>query len=144
MGTNYYMVKGEWEDLDEPIASMVVESPTPLRIHIGKSSGGWCFSLHVMPEMGISTYEDWKNLIVDLMLDGWRIEDEYHDEISPEELHKVITDRRGSCPMTEDQLNIYGPDAEIGPNNLARSRSDGSHCIGHGEGTWSYIIGYFS
>ena len=42
MGTNYY-----FEDSSEvcECCGRGAES-----LHIGKSSGGWCFSLHVMPE----------------------------------------------------------------------------------------------
>jgi len=44
------------------------------QIHIGKSSAGWCFSLHVIPEMGLNNLEDWVNFLKDKA-----IVDEYDD-----------------------------------------------------------------
>ena len=34
--------------------------------------------------------------------------------------------------------------SEDGPNGLLRHKIDGTHCIGHGEGTYDYTIGEFS
>ena len=52
MGTNYYLYEGS------------EACPTCKRpfepLHIGKSSAGWCFSLHVIPEEGINTLDDWR------------------------------------------------------------------------------------
>ena len=45
MGTNYYLHK-------KPPCEACGHEPAPL--HIGKSSGGWCFSLHVIPEIALT------------------------------------------------------------------------------------------
>jgi hypothetical protein len=48
MCTNYYL-----------------KHPDGLYLHIGKSSAGWCFSLHVMPEAGINSLDEWRSLFCD-------------------------------------------------------------------------------
>ena len=112
MGTNYYLHQ-------KPDCECCGRQFEPL--HIGKSSGGWCFALHVVPENGINTLDDWRAL--------WSatsavIRDEYGDTVSIEDMERVITQRkwRGQSP----------------------DRHYDRHCVGHGEGTWDYIIGEFS
>lgn len=114
MGTNYYLHKKEdCECCGRPFPPL----------HIGKSSGGWCFSLHVIPEDNIRTLDDWRHL---WMAEGTLIRNEYGERISVDEMEKTITKRswRGNFPTRHDL--------------------DGYHCIGHGEGTWDYIVGEFS
>ena len=117
MGTNYYLhQKQDCECCGRPFEPM----------HIGKSSCGWCFALHVMPDDNINTLEDW----IDLWSEpGSFIHNEYGEKISTDDMLEIITGRRkwdGSFPCTK------------------RHTVDGSHCIGHGNGTWDYIIGEFS
>ena len=114
MSTNYYLyTKPDCECCGRPFE----------RLHIGNSSTGWCFSLHVIPEDGINTLNDWRALWSD---PGVHVRDEYGDRIQLDELEKIITQRdwRGKEP--------------------GRTRIDGKYCIGHGDGTWDYIIGEFS
>ena len=114
MGTNYYLhTKPDCECCGRPFDAL----------HVGKSSGGWCFSLHVMPEDGINTLDDWREL--------WRkaeatIRNEYGELIPAGEMERIITNRkwRGGFPL--------------------RHELDGRHCIGYGDGTWDYITGEFS
>ena len=112
-------------------------------LHIGKSSGGWCFSLHVIPERGLNTLDDWKTF-----LDGERkripVYDEYQRPITITELLDTITAR--SWPKRPESYGFdYASNHAVpGPNGLVRSRVDGSHCVGHGEGTWDLITGEFS
>ncbi len=115
MGTNYYYHKQEACKCcgrnDEPV-------------HIGKSSGGWCFSMHIDEYEGIKNYDDWKKLFE---IEGSYIEDEYGDVIDKDYFCKsIVEDRhwRGEHP--------------------SRHEIDGRHCVGHGEGTWDYITGNFS
>lgn len=104
MGTNYYLhIEPTWEPL-----------------HIGKSSGGWCFSLHVMPEDGVNTLDDWRAL--------WNspyahICNEYGEKVTVERMERVITHRTPEC---------------------RRHDIDGRHCVAHGDGLWDYIAGEFS
>ncbi len=124
MGTNYYLKQLGAENL-----------------HIGKSSAGWCFALHVYPEKGINTLDDWMDLFYG-SFSG--IEDEYGHWVTPAEMLEQIVARSWS-PATS-----YSPEfhrinySELGPNGLLRCKVDGVHCIGHGKGTYDYIIGDFS
>jgi hypothetical protein len=131
MGTNYYLKKDVC-----PICG------TPKEVmHIGKSSSGWCFALHVyqFPEEGPMSLLGWELM--------WEhphtvIENEYGDRVEPDEMRSIITERGGYNEPTKEWLeqNYAVP----GPYKLARVKIDNVHCIGHGEGTWDLIIGEFS
>ena len=141
MGTNYYYHTDMCEHCgrgDEPI-------------HIGKSSVGWCFALHVYPE----ELEDNKTESLDDWIKLWNtkggvIKDEYDRELTSEEMFDIIIKR--SWEREGDNYFGYISMAEFhrvdhskpGPNGLVRHKIDGQHCIGHGEGTWDLMIGYFS
>lgn len=129
MGTNYYYH-------EKPPCACCDRPFEPL--HIGKSSYGWCFSLHVIPEEGINSLDDWRR--------KWStrgvILDEYGQKVSEEEMMRIITDRSRVQPMSK-HFDYAQNHAEPGPGNLAR-HSIGQHCVGHGEGTWDLIPGEFS
>jgi len=79
MGTNYY--------LHENVCDCCGRSDVP--VHIGKSSAGWAFSLHV-DELR-RELDDWVH--------SWsqpktEIRDEYGRKVTPEEMLLVITVRR--------------------------------------------------
>jgi hypothetical protein len=131
MGTNYY--------LERDVCPHCQRSDE--RLHIGKSSGGWCFSLHVDANEGINSLDDWKAL---WSAPGARIVDEYGCEASPEQMLETITKR--ACPQRDRNTpaEFYRSNhAEPGPNNLLRHQI-GRHCVGHGDGTWDLIPGEFS
>lgn len=134
MGTNYY-----WKHNGERCPTCGHDDAEAL--HIGKSSGGWCFSLHVDPENGIRDLGDWR---ARFGRSGTWIVDESGREISADEMLDIITNRSWSHdkPMPIDWYRQNY--AEPGPNGLARHRVDGIHCIGRGAGTWDRIIGEFS
>ena len=56
-------------------------------LHIGKSSGGWCFGLHVIPEEGICDLDDWEAV---WEKENGTIENEYGEIIEPEEMLQII------------------------------------------------------
>lgn len=133
MGTNYYLTMDAC-----PTCGRGEE------IHIGKSSWGWCFLLHVKGA-------EWESLPTDL--DGWKalfmepknsIRDEYRKVISPKEMLEIITERGRDEKNTWTEAAYRQNDAEPGPKNLVRCRIDGKHCVGHGVGTWDLITGDFS
>jgi hypothetical protein len=117
------------------------------RLHIGKSSAGWCFSLHVDPEIGITTLGDWAA--------RWSkpqavIKDEYGVTIAPDLMMEIITER--TWHRKGEQTPLGYPDWETfhrmnnsvtGPNGLLRHQL-GHFCVGHGEGTYDLIPGEFS
>ncbi|KKN02386.1 hypothetical protein LCGC14_1118310 [marine sediment metagenome] len=83
MGTNYY--------IKDVVQCNECGQPNVADYHIGKSSGGWCFSLHVDvdPARGVNDLEDIKRL--------WAyktIKDEYGSTISKKEMLAIITDRK--------------------------------------------------
>lgn len=114
MGTNYYLhQKPDCECCGRPVEPL----------HIGKSSGGLCFSLHVMPDDHINTLDDWRAL---WSAPGAYVRNEYGERVPLDKLERIITERswRGEFPH--------------------RHPIDGRHCVGHGDGTWDYIVGEFS
>lgn len=125
MGTNYYL-KSE-------------EKPT---LHIGKSSGGWTFALHIIPEEGINSLDDWLELFNKAEN---VIQNEYDESISPGEMIKIITRRSWGRDLNDPSWIEFhkANHSETGPNGLLRRRVD-DRCVSHGEGTWDNIIGEFS
>lgn len=141
MGTNYYARINECEWCGRY-----------KRLKLGKSSAGWCFTLRVYPEKGISTLDDLIEFLDDNMA---KIYDEYERKIPLKKFLKVVTER--SWPINKKNYDFSNDNfykdlnhfleinqAELGPNNLLRHKIDGQFCIGHGEGTWDYCIGDFS
>jgi hypothetical protein len=141
MGTNYYSVHRS-VDLEQFDGWDLRYSEDGCCLHIGKSSGGWCFSLHVIPERGINSLRDW----IEVFIDPERvIIDEYRDEVDLERMMRVITCRSRDTPNGWDEETLDRNCAEPGPNNLVRHRmGDHCDCVGHGEGTWDLITGDFS
>lgn len=135
MGTNYYLIRDVCPHCGRG-------DP---RIHIGKSSAGWCFSLHVSG--GESWDENPKNL------DEWRqrwtehgvlIVDEYGKTVEPAEMERVILERSRGDLRKQPGYWYAANHASPGPNGLARHQIDGRHCIGHGDGTYDLCPGEFS
>jgi hypothetical protein len=142
MGTNYYSVRHGVEELDSDAFWALRDEDSDNCLHIGKSSLGWCFSLHVIPERGINTLTDWIRVFID---PERVIVDEYRSPIDLSQIMRVITARGRQDPCTWDQERLDRNYAEPGPNNLVRHRIDPENgCVGHGEGTWDYITGRYS
>lgn len=113
MGTNYYARRKS-----EPACDHCGHQVTYPELHIGKSSGGWCFLLRVYPEDEYSSederglpksLEDWK---VYWAQEGVTIRDEYGHEKTVEEMLHTITQRAG-------KHDFDGPP----PVNVTHSRS---------------------
>lgn len=148
MGTNYYA----YNTGIKTTCSCCGHESTMERVHIGKSSVGWVFSLHILPKNGINTLADWLVVLTEI---GVTIKDEYDREMSLNEFLPYIVERSGKpidkSLYSEPAYGYYSWEeflkrnhAEEGPNNLLRSKVDDFHCVGHGEGTWDYIIGDFN
>jgi len=133
MGTNYY--------LHEKAPCKTCGRPFEAK-HIGKSSGGWCFALHVIPDEGINDLPDWEKL---WKKKGAFIVDEYGDRVSKEMMKKIITEREwmGEVNQWSQQEYIINH-ATHGPNGLARHQLENGRCIKHGAGTWDCMLGEFS
>ena len=110
MGTNYYA------RIDAcPVCTRCDPADD---MHIGKSSGGWAFALHVDPSEGVCDLEDWLEIFYDPTVSLWR---EDGKRLTPDQMLVVITNR--------DPLN-----------SLRLKLSD--HCIGHGP-TYDLVLGEF-
>lgn len=150
MGTNYYFRTGK-------ICSECGHSSGE-ELHIGKSSGGWCFALRVYPERNINNLSDWINYIDSNLSsdDPGTIVDEYGHKYNLSDLLLKIMNRRNSVPFDEkitvwvhagytDEEDFHRINcSERGPNNLLRHKVKWGNCIGHGEGTWDLLDGDFS
>ena len=144
MGTNYY-----WHNKRPCPTCGHAEEP----IHIGKSSAGWCFSLHVYPDdldLKIHDLDDWREKFA---IPGTHVEDEYGRRVAPEEMLKEISGRelgkrwrrgRSFSGYTSEGHFHAQNHSERGPKGLLRHAVDSRHCIGHGRGTWDLIVGEFS
>ncbi len=111
MGTNYYLT-----NIFEQIAG---EEPR----HIGKSSYGWAFMLHVEDEGGFpGTLSEWQELWNKA---GAMITDEYGNELTVQELENIILRRKA-------------------PGNKSLRRLVQDETYWHGTGTFDYCLGEFS
>ena len=135
LGTNYYAAKAV-----KPPCDQCGRFDEDDRLHIGKSSAGWCFGLQVIPERGLNSLADWKQHLSAI---GIIIEDEYGNRVSLKEMISIIAERHRPDPPDWDQERYAANSAEPGPNNMIR-RSLGQYCVGHGDGSFDYILGYFS
>lgn len=141
MGTNYYSVRRGIEEMEPEAFWAIRDEPEGDEVlHIGKSSGGWCFTLHVMPERGIEDLWNWFEILID---PERVIIDEYHQVIPFNEMMQTITGRSWPREKNWTPADYERNNAEPGPNNLARHRI-GRHCRSHGLGTWDCVEGRFS
>jgi hypothetical protein len=139
MGTNFYLYKDVCDHCGRG------DKPK----HIGKSSGGWVFALHVYPEEGIRDLNDWAPLFQD---PKHTIKDEYGKKLTAGEMRAEIILRRWTFDISVKVP--YGYDSwehfhksnlsEPGPSGLVRAKIDGHRVISHGDGTWDCMVGEFS
>lgn len=117
MGTNYYYY-------DKPTCPHCGRDYE--RVHIGKSSAGWVFSLHVGRswENVPKSLAEWDFLFC---LNDALIKDEDGTVISRDRMMEIITERK-----------------PWGDHELLRHEIDGQHCVGQGDGTYDLIVGEFS
>ena len=57
MGTNYYCETGRMLEVE---CDCGFKHMMPETLHIGKSSCGWTFLLHAIPEKGLECWRDWE------------------------------------------------------------------------------------
>jgi hypothetical protein len=91
----------------------------PKRLHVGKSSGGWCFGLAT--HKGIQSLADWELIWFRLSV---HIEDEYGQKIPVDQMRDLIT-KRSWRPSVERSAEAEAEwlrmnHAIKGPNGLAR------------------------
>lgn len=128
MGTNYYLQE------KPPCGECGREFE---RLHIGKSSAGWCFALHVIPELGINDFPDW---VARWSKPGAIITDEYDRVVEPAVMRNTIVDRVPRTITLNSDIPNSGTNLCYG---LIRHKID-RYCTGHGDGTYDFIVGEFS
>lgn len=140
MGTNYYL------RLSGDMMHRLKDGEPEEELHIGKSSGGWVFSLRVHPEHNINTIRDWVRLF---RKDNNRIFNEYGDEVTWEEMLDTIARRswkKRKFPdgrYSSEEQYAWDNHASLGPNGLLRHGWSDSR-VRAGGGTWDYINYEFS
>ncbi len=147
MGTNYYLHFDVCPCCGNP----------ERKLHIGKSSCGWCFGLHVIDDKWdddapkIRSLADWQALWND---SASEIYDEYGRAVTPQAMLGTIAERDGyskgektwdKTPSGYNSWEHFHQQnySEPGPNGLLRHRI-GEHCLAHGDGTYDLIPGDFS
>ena len=116
MGTNYYLTFNECDCCKRMD-----------KIHIGKSSAGWYFSLHVTDEL--NSLDKWIETFKEA---GTHIVNEYDDLLSTYDMVKKITERgQEKAPNLSVAELIYNG-ATLGMNNLLKP-SIGTHCVGYAD-----------
>lgn len=126
MGTNYYLRTGK---KITKTCDCGFEHELDEELHIGKSSYGWKFILHIIPERGINELEDWEELFK-----TGKIFDEYENEITVEQMMDCILNRsfpeydrdpdRGCGCDVRDNL-LYVLENPIGSKSISYVLSDG-------------------
>lgn len=96
-------------------------------IHIGQSSHGWVFMLHIIPEKGINNLDDWLKLFD---TEESVIKDEYDQKVSKELMIDIITKREPAKNSISKQLY--------------RIPITKYFCVSKGGPTWDHVIGDFS
>ena len=140
MGTNYYIKTGEKIECSGECGHLVDEE-----LHLGKSSVGWVFALHVIRDRDLNSLDDWMDLI-----ENNPIHNEYGESMTAKEMLCVIRDRVGRG--FDEPVAFYKSWPEFhrsnhskeGPNGLLSRIVDGNHCIANGPGTWDLCGGEFS
>lgn len=113
-------------------------------LHIGKSSMGWCFSLHAIPERGLN---NWRNWLV--FLEGKTIKDEYGSIYTLDEFSEVVLARgrenyawEGSPVGYSSWERFHELNGSMeGPRGLIRHKNNAGH---GGDEPWDAITGEFS
>ena len=125
MSTNYY-------------AHINLGGPV-VKLHIGKSSAGWCFALCVHPEHGINSLADWRTVWEQPQV---TIVDEYGDVWTVADLVDTITNRewRG----IHDARWWLDNRAVDGPRGLARQTYHATPPPDPANDTYTLISGEFS
>ena len=134
MGTNYFISLGSDKTCDH--CGHTVEAK---KFHIGKSSAGWCFGLHVEPndKEHPQNLDDWREAF-----DAGVITNEYDEVIRADVMIHTITQRTRISRDIPPEQWMWDNRASMGPNNLSRHQLD-EYCVGHGDGPFDYISGYF-
>lgn len=133
MGTNYFVKTGNKKKV---VCEYGCEHIIDEQLHIGKSSYGWKFCLHIMPEKNINELKDWINI-----LKNGKITNEYGEEVSFDKMMDIIK----NPPIPNDLEEVY---KEISP--FGDMRIDGDNRLYYykdtlgKDGGYVIVVGEFS
>lgn len=142
MGMNYYFRPDDVPAINRNLA-LCLESRdfdaddwTP-EIHLGKSSMGWAFLLHVYP----GKIDNWDEMVQYLSSTPGRIANEVGVHVTVADFVSIVESRRETQNRSyRDSYSFYCPKM-----NLHRSRVNERWCIANHESLpIDYITGYFS
>ena len=130
MGCNYYV-----QTRKPKTYSSCNHTEEEEMFHIGKSSYGWVFSLHVTDKIG--TWDKMQEFIYDK-----QIVDEYDRPIGFLEFKEIVLGRA----RDEEKVELFGSKDCFFDNEtyLMRHVADGIHCVFNHHLTLDYIRGDFS
>ena len=113
-------------------------------LHIGKSSTGWAFLLHVDPtgETCPRNWSEWAALIAKPG-ERNRVTDEDGREYTLPELVEVVMHRKGATTLETSNNTADGRWFDKS-THLWRVTVDGDRCIETGDGTYDLIVGEFN
>lgn len=97
MGTNYYLCDRTQE---KHCATCICTE----KLHIGKSSAGWVFTLRIHPSLDILEYPDWEELFDN---PNTYILDEYDKHVAEETIKKKILLKPGRN-SGRNRLGLFG------------------------------------
>jgi len=120
MGTNYYLEGNETTTQCECCGQDVAGTE---QLHIGKSSMGWCFSLHVTDEC--PDLAAWEHFLVNADVS---VVDEYGEHVNPTQMINIMKSKRSDIRWKDKKWMGYINEgdfhqqngSERGPNNLLR------------------------
>lgn len=98
MGMNYYCETGRMFEVE---CDCGFKHMMPETLHIGKSSWGWKFTLHAIPEKGLECWRDWE----EVLKDARRIYNEEGEDVALEKLRETVL-HRARKPNDEDKARM--------------------------------------
>lgn len=112
MGTNYYLV----ETHPCPLCG---NGPSPEnRLHLGKKSRGWDFTLRGYPDACLDSWQAIRSFVTASIARGAAICTEYGHLIDLEEFVEIVTDkggRRHGCGFYDNESYLDGEGFSISP-----------------------------
>lgn len=127
MGTNYYVE-------DEPTCDNPAHVGT---LHVGKSSFGWLFGFHAIPEKGLTSWSAWREYLKVAEAHDRPITDEYGRTQTLEEFAAFVEGKQNSVGRDPNSLNLSHADymAQHYPGETSRRyyRDDDGYEMHEGE-----------
>lgn len=119
MGTNYY-----WHIPGNPCSACGHDADKG-DYHIGKSSAGWTFSFHAVPELGVASYRDWLRTFA--ASPHGKIVDEYGREHSVADFVVLVEGKRDGKNHTQyvrAEHTAFSDDCYLDGDGHSFSRGD--------------------